>query len=76
MVTRKLKVKNVEVPFFKYLINSGVSVLFLGRETTRWTIPRTPLRRRKKCRAASGSLRPFPIPRLLRRKYRTGVSCD
>ena len=37
MVTRKLKVKNVEVPFFKYLIDSGVSVLFLGRETTRWT---------------------------------------
>ena len=37
MVTRKLKVKNIEVPFFKYLINSGVSVLFLGRETTKWT---------------------------------------
>ena len=37
MVTRKLKVKNVEVPFFKYLVNSWVNVLFLERETTRWT---------------------------------------
>ena len=53
MVTRKLLVKKLEVPFIKYVINSEVSLFFPGRETTRRPILRTP------SQAAYGSFPPF-----------------